>query len=120
MLINELRQAVQEVRKSPAKDLAAMKTRKLLQLEKYDGVKTDWADFEQQLDIFSRCNQWTEEKGLCLAANLTESARTVLKGFSGVECQDFQLVFGRLKAKFDNNNQVDFLRNSETTSDRPG
>ena len=75
--------------------------KKALVLDKYDGVKTDWMDFVQHLEIVAQSNNWTEEeKGLQLAANLTGSARTVLRGLSGAEYKHFDLVFGRLERKF--------------------
>lgn len=52
----------------------------------------------RKLQIVSRKNQWTkEDKGLYLAASLAGSERTVLKGLTGEECQDFDLVLGCLK-----------------------
>ena len=108
-LLAEVKRMVEAARKaSPPRRRA---TAKPLALEKFDGVTVDWADFEQRLDIVGQSNGWgEEEKGLYLAASLVGSARTVLKGLTGVQCQDFRLVFDRLKAKFDNENRVDSSR----------
>ena len=87
------------------------KPRKPIPLGKYDGVTMDWIDFEQHFDIVCRSNRWDrEEKGLYLAANLTGSARTVLKGLTGAECQEFDRVYALLKGKFDSQNRVESWR----------
>lgn len=109
MILAELQHVLQEVKRTPRSRKSA--AAKALTLEKYDGTTVDWADFEQRLDIVGRSNGWTEEeKGLYLAASLVGSARAVLKDLTGIECQNFRLVFGKLKAKFDNENRVDASR----------
>ena len=109
LLLAELKQMLQEAQKKTAPKKRALA--KPLALEKYDGTTVDWADFDQRLDIVGRSNGWSEEeKGLYLAASLVGSARAVLKGLTGIQCQDFALVYGRLKAKFDNENRVDASR----------
>ena len=111
-LINQLEAALTAARgTSPPPATGDGRRRKALSLDKYDGVTVDWADFEQHFEIVCRSNRWNEaDKGLYLAANLTGSARTVLKGLTGAECQDFGKVYGRLKNKFDNHNRVEACR----------
>ena len=107
----KMQAALEEITRQRTMVERERRPRKPVPLEKYDGVTMDWVDFDQHFDIVCRSNQWDqEEKGLYLAANLTGSARTVLKGLTGAECQDFERVYERLKAKFDNPNQEEAWR----------
>ena len=102
---------LEELGRRPAVVPEGKKPRKPIPLGTYDGITMDWLDFEQHFDIVCRSNQWDrEEKGLYLAANLTGSARTVLKGLTGAECQEFDRVYALLKKKFDSQNRVEAWR----------
>ena len=121
-LVQKLRTALDEMRRQSVVTKREKRQRKPIPLEKYDGVTTDWTDFEQQFDIVCRSNQWDpEEQGLYLAASLTGSARTVLKGLTGAECQEFERVYALLRAKFDNQNRMEAwrteFRNYKRTTD---
>ncbi len=106
-----IRTTVEAIGRRPGVTPGGGRPRKPIPLGKYDGVTMDWEDFAQHFDLVSRGNRWEpEEKGLYLAASLTGSARVVLKGLSGAECQEFPRVYTLLKEKFDNRNRVESYR----------